>query len=249
MALVELHKVSLDKRLDDVSLDLQSGEVLGLIGPNGAGKTSLLHCLAGIEPYQGDIHLLDRSLTHFSHLERARLMGLLPQGCQSAWSLSVHDVISLGRLPWQDEDPEKILDAAKATGVEGWLNHSVDQLSGGEQLRVWLARVLAGEPKILLADEPLASLDLYYQCQVLSLLRDYAHLNTPNESDQSVIVSLHDLSMAARYCDRLCLLHHGKVFALGSPSEVLTEANLLEVYQVKAQIDLLADPPIISVIG
>ncbi|KDE40798.1 Vitamin B12 ABC transporter, ATPase component BtuD [Nitrincola lacisaponensis] len=243
MAVIKMTDVSLAHRLARVNLDLQPGEVLGLIGPNGAGKTSLLHCFAGVESYTGEIRLLDAALSDYSGEQRARLMGLLPQRCQSAWSLSVGDIIRLGRLPWRDDCPEKVSQAARMTGVNQWLDHPVDQLSGGEQARVWLARVLAGEPRVLLADEPLASLDLYYQCHILTLLRDYA------QGERSVMLSMHDLSMAARYCDRLCLLHQGEVFALGSPAEVLTRENLLAVYQVQVQLDLAATPPVVSVIG
>lgn len=249
MAVITIKDLSLDKRLKSIHLDLQEGEVLGLIGPNGAGKTSLLHCLAGIESFQGEILLKQQPLNTFSDTARARRLGLLPQGSQSAWSLRVRDVISLGRLPWQDEDPAKIIAAAELTGVDQWMNHLVDQLSGGEQLRVWLARVFAGEPEILLADEPLASLDLYYQCRVLSLLRDYVKARPEGKASRSVMVSLHDLSMAARYCDRLCLLHQGRVWSLGRPDEVLTQQNLLDVYQVNCQIDLNAVPPVVSVLG
>ncbi len=248
MALVELHQLSLDRRLKSVSLSLHDGEMLGLIGPNGSGKTSMLHCLAGIEPYQGSVQFLGQSLQCFDDVERARGIGLLPQGCQSAWSLSVRDIISLGRLAWRDENPQKISDAAKATGVDRWLDQPIDKLSGGEQLRVWLARVLAGEPRVLLADEPLASLDLYFQSSMLSLLRHYAQPASQTLASRSVVVSLHDLSMAARFCDRLCLLNQGEVFALGTPAEVLTKQNLMAVYQVNTRIDLLANPPIISVL-
>lgn len=243
MALIALKNVSLDQRLAAISLDLHAGEVLGLIGPNGAGKTSLLHCLAGIESCQGDIFLHDHALNQHTALSRARLLGLLPQGCQSAWSLRVRDIISLGRLPWQDEDPDKIRHAAEITGVLEWLDHPVDQLSGGEQARVWLARVLAGEPSVLLADEPLASLDLYYQVHVLSLLRKYSR------HQRGVILSMHDLSMAARVCDRICLMHQGRIYALGTPKDVLTPENLMAVYQVSVHLDLAATPPIVSVIG
>ncbi|WP_417579167.1 ABC transporter ATP-binding protein [Nitrincola sp.] len=243
MALIEMLGVTLDQRLSGVDLDLRPGEMLGLIGPNGAGKTSLLHCLAGVETCKGDIHLLGESLQDYPINARARLLGLLPQRCQSAWSLSVRDIICLGRLPWGDDNPSVVAQVAEITGVSDWLDHPVDQLSGGEQSRVWLARVLAGEPRVLLADEPLASLDLYYQCHVLALLRRYA------QEEKAVMLSVHDLSMAARYCDRLCLLHQGRVFALGTPAEVLTYENLLAVYQVQVQLDLAATPPIVSVLG
>lgn len=243
MALITLKNVCLDQRLAAVSLDLHAGEVLGLIGPNGAGKTSLLHCIAGIESFQGDIFLQGQALHQHSALSKARLLGLLPQGCQSAWSLRVRDIISLGRLPWQDDSPEKIRRAAEMTGVFAWLDHPVDQLSGGEQVRVWLARVLAGEPSVLLADEPLASLDLYYQIHVLSLLREYS------QQQRGVILSMHDLAMAARVCDRICLMHQGQVFALGTPEEVLTAENIMAVYQVEVHLDLTATPPVVSVLG
>lgn len=243
MALIEVAGLTVDTRLKTVDLTVQPGEMLGLIGPNGAGKTTLLHCLAGIEPYRGDIHLHNTPLQQLTVQQRARQIGLLPQRCQSAWALSVRDIIGLGRLPWGDEPQTLVESVAHQTGVTQWLDKPVDKLSGGEQARVWLARVLAGEPQLLLADEPLASLDLYYQCRVLELLRRYA------QDQQSIIVSLHDLSQAARYCDRLCLLHQGQIYAQGTPAQVLTVDNLRAVYQVEASVDLQVHPPIISVIG
>lgn len=243
MALIEIAGLTVDTRLKSIDLTVQSGEMLGLIGPNGAGKTTLLHCLAGIEPYQGEIYLHKAPLQQISVQQRARQIGLLPQRCQSAWALSVRDIIGLGRLPWGDEPKTRVEWIAHQTGVTQWLDQPVDKLSGGEQARVWLARVLAGEPQLLLADEPLASLDLYYQCRVLELLHSYA------QDHQSIIVSLHDLSQAARYCDRLCLLHQGQIYAQGTPAQVLTVDNLRAVYQVEACVDLQAHPPIISVIG
>lgn len=243
MALIEASGLSVDTRLKAVGLTVQSGEMLGLIGPNGAGKTTLLHCLAGIEPCQGEVHLQNTPLEQFSVQQRARQIGLLPQRCQSAWALSVRDIVGLGRLPWGDESNEQVEWAAHQTGVTQWLDQPVDKLSGGEQARVWLARVLAGNPQLLLADEPLASLDLYYQCRVLELLRSYA------QEARGVIVALHDLAQAARYCDRLCMLHQGQVYAQGTPEQVLTVENLRAVYQVEASVDLQIQPPVISVIG
>ena len=243
MALIEIAGLTVDTRLKALDLAVQPGEMLGLIGPNGAGKTTLLHCLAGLEPYQGEIHLHGTPLQQFSVQQRARQIGLLPQRCQSAWALSVRDIIGLGRLPWGDEPKTLVEWMAHQTGVTQWLDQPVDKLSGGEQARVWLARVLAGEPQLLLADEPLASLDLYYQCRVLELLRSYA------QEAHGVIVALHDLEQAARYCDRLCMLHQGQVYAQGTPGQVLTVGNLRSVYHVEARIDLHAQPPIISVIG
>lgn len=239
MDLINIHGLSVGQRLVNVSLNLRPGEMLGVIGANGAGKSTLLHCLAGIQPYQGSIHLAGTALTSIPELQRAQQLGFLPQSSHSAWALSVRDVIALGRLPWGDTDAPAIAQAAAAAQVEGWLDRQVDQLSGGQQARVWLARVLAGRPRVLLADEPVASLDLYQQQNVLRLLRRYA------QSGRGVMLSIHDLSLAARYCDRLCLIHEGQLLALGTPAEVLTRQHLQQAFQVDAHIDLDSDPPII----
>lgn len=239
MELIRIDQLGVDQRLQDVSLSLHQGEVLGILGANGAGKSTMLHCLAGIEDYRGEILLHGQRLDKTSERQRAQQVGFLPQSSQSAWALSVHDVISLGRLPWGDTNTEAVDQAATATGVTDWLEHPVDRLSGGQQARVWLARVLAGQPKILLADEPVASLDLNQQQHVLRMLRDYAR------SGCAVMLSIHDLSLAARYCDRLCLLHEGRLLALGAVADVLTVANLQLAFGVDVHIDLQADPPIV----
>ena len=239
MELISIHQLGVGQRLQDVSLTLHKGEVLGILGANGAGKSTLLHCLAGIEDYRGEICLQGQPLSKIPERQRAQQIGFLPQSSQSAWALSVRDVISLGRLPWGDENAEAVVQAADATGVTDWLERPVDRLSGGQQARVWLARVLAGQPKVLLADEPVASLDLNQQQHVLRLLRDYAR------SGRGVMLSIHDLSLAARYCDRLCLLHEGRLLALGPVADVLTASNLQLAFGVDARIDLQAEPPIV----
>lgn len=239
MELINIHQLGMGQRLQDVSLTLHKGEVLGILGANGAGKSTLLHCLAGIEDYRGEICLQGQPLSKIPERQRAQQIGFLPQSSQSAWALSVRDVISLGRLPWGDENAEAVVQAADATGVTDWLERPVDRLSGGQQARVWLARVLAGQPKVLLADEPVASLDLNQQQHVLRLLRDYAR------SGRGVMLSIHDLSLAARYCDRLCLLHEGRLLALGPVADVLTAGNLQLAFGVDARIDLQAEPPIV----
>lgn len=151
------------------------------------------------------------------------------------------DIVALGRLPWGDQDREAMERAMTQAGVLALQGRKVDHLSGGEQARVWLARVLAGQPRVLLADEPIASLDLYHQRRVMDVLRRYAH------AERAVVLALHDLSLAARYCDQLCLLDQGRVRALGTPAEVLTEANLSAVFRVPVHVDLSASPPVIIV--
>ena len=239
MDLISIRNLSVGQRLMDINLNLKAGEMLGVIGANGAGKSTLLHCLAGIQDYQGEIRLAGAAIKAIHQRQRAQQLGFLPQSSNSAWALTVRDVISLGRLPWGDDNADAIARAAAVAGVDAWLDRQVDQLSGGQQARVWLARVLAGQPRVILADEPVASLDLFQQQNVLRLLRRYA------QSGRAVMLSIHDLSLAARYCDRLCLLHEGQLLSLGTPAEVLTSAHLQQAFQIDAHIDLDSDPPII----
>ena len=239
MALIEAQHVYVEQRIADVSFTLEDGEMLGIIGPNGSGKSTLLQVLAGILPYQGNINYTGQRLAALSPRQRAQHIGLLPQSCDSAWSLTVADVVALGRLPWGDEDAEAIGEAIIKSDIAPLLKRKIDQISGGERARVWLARVLAGQPRLLLADEPIASLDLRHQRSVMEVLRSQA------TNLRAVIVALHDLSLAARYCDTLCLMQGGQILAYGRPQEVLTEANLAKVFEIEVHVDLNANPPVI----
>jgi iron complex transport system ATP-binding protein len=157
--------------------------------------------------------------------------------------LRVQDVVALGRLPWGDRDAatgrQAVAQVMAQTGIAALAARPVDALSGGEQARVWLARALAGQPQLLLADEPIASLDLKYQRAALDTLRRYA------SASRGVILAIHDLGLAARWCDRLCLLQAGRVRAFGAPREVLTETLLTEVFDAPVHVDLAADPPVV----
>jgi len=226
-------------RLRDVTLRAPSGQVLGLIGPNGAGKSTLLMALAGLLSANGSVRLGDTDLHAIPLRDRARRIGYLPQQGRSAWALTVHDVVALGRLPWQDQDEAAIDEALQATGVEPLRDRPIDALSGGEQARVWLARVLAGRPDVLLADEPLASLDLFHQQQVAQALRTYA------SQGHVVVLAIHDLSLAARYCDRLMLMQQGQCVACGTVTDVLTTDQLSAVYGVPVWVDLSGQPPVV----
>ena len=239
MALIATQSLTVDTRLHAVSMQLQRGEVLGLIGPNGAGKSTLLKTLAGLEVYSGEIRIENNLFESYSSSERARMIGLQPQLVDSTWPISVEEVVALGRTPWHDRDEVAIQQAMQMAGITEFSQRTIDHLSGGERARVWLARVLAGQPQALLVDEPVANLDIHYQLSVMNVLKDYAANNN------GVIVALHDLSLAARYCDKLCLLKSAECVAQGSPTEVLTESLLHSVYEVEVDVDLNRQPPVV----
>ena len=239
MDLMAISELSVAQRLQDIRLQLHGGEMLGVIGPNGAGKSTLLNALAGLLDKSGRIELEGRTLEQYTALERARRIALQPQFLDSAWALSVHDIVSMGRLPWGDSDQDIIRQAMLETNVLQLSTRPVNQLSGGERARVWLARVLANRARVLLVDEPVANLDIHYQRDVMQILQDYAR------QGHAVMIALHDLSLAARYCDRLCLLQQGQLVSCGQVEQVLTAELLSQVFGVDVFIDLAARPPVV----
>ncbi len=187
----------------------------------------------------GEIQLNGKNMDEYSARQKAQKIALQPQFVESAWALTVCDVVSLGRLPWGDSDQKIIRQAMQMAKVTELAQRHVDELSGGEKARVWLARVLANQADVLLVDEPVANLDIHYQREVMNLLRDYAR------SGQAVIIAIHDLSLAAKYCDRLCLLNDKNWIMTGEVKEVLTETLISEIYQVTLHLDLETDPPVV----
>lgn len=221
--------------LNDVSIQVMPGELIGLIGPNGAGKSTLLSLLAGLStPSSGNVMLDQQPMSTLTAASRAKKIGWLEQIGHIHWPLSVRRLVSLGRFPhlspWQktsDKDEQAIQTALEQTNSTHLQDRDAMTLSGGERARVLLARVLAAQPSLLLADEPVSSLDLAHQLQTMNVLRQFAQEN------QSCIVVLHDLSLAARYCDRLYLMHQGRVMAEGNAAAVLSNDNIREVYGVE----------------
>ena len=238
--------------VSDVSLELNEGEFLGLIGPNGAGKTTLLKSLAHLNHYQGEVHLADQSIRQMPANRRARLLAYLAQEDKVSWPLSVRDFVALGRTPYKTPWPAKfrgfrsshnsytipgrsndqtlIASAIEQTGLGGLTQRPMNTLSGGERARARLARAIAVDAPLLLIDEPVAALDPYYQLNVMELLKAQC------QQGKSVIVILHDLTLASRFCQRLMLLDQGKVIASGEPRTVLTPKNLQRVYSVRAMV-------------
>ena len=239
MALISATGLTVGTRLRDASIELHAGEVLGLIGPNGAGKSTLLNTLSGIISTEGNILINNYDVNSLTSKQRAQFVGLQPQSINSAWSINVSDVVELGRLPWGDCDTDAIQQAIEWAGIKDFTQRKIDELSGGERARVWLARVLAGKPKALLADEPIANLDIHYQIAVMDVLRSYA------DKQNGVIVAIHDLSVAARYCDRLCLMKDGSIVATGNVSDVLNRNLLSDTFGIPVNVDLGHNPPIV----
>jgi iron complex transport system ATP-binding protein len=231
--------------VERAALDLRAGELTTLIGPNGAGKTTLMRALAGLLPAEGRIELQGRQLAAFSARERARRIAYLPQGHVFHWPMNVAAVVALGRHPHADAfaplaDADRIAvgRALAATAVEPWAGRAVTTLSGGERARVALARALATQAPILLADEPTMSLDPRHQLVVMELLARAAH------DGGAVLAIVHDLVLAARFADRVVMMERGRLVADGRPREVLTPERIAAVFGVEATITDSAVGPI-----
>ncbi|MFI8823785.1 ABC transporter ATP-binding protein [Streptomyces sp. NPDC053431] len=226
-----------------VSLDITSGETVGLIGPNGSGKSSLLRCLAGLRaPDAGTVRYDGVPLDGWSPRRIARHLAFVEQHSGADSDLRVADVVGLGRTAYRDRwrgpdatDRAVVAAALEHVGLTALAGRSWKALSGGERQRVHIARALAQRPYALLLDEPCNHLDVKHQLELMRFLA-----GTP----QTVLVALHDLSLAARHCDRLLLLHHGRLIAAGPPAAVLTAERLAAVFEVDAELtaDSLGHP-------
>jgi iron complex transport system ATP-binding protein len=223
--------------LRGVNCTLNPGEVVSVIGPNGAGKTTLLRCMLALQrPSEGSVVLEGTEIERIPRRIRAVKQGYVPQQTRSTFGLTVMEMVLLGRKPHMRFDPSQ-RDLAVVEALLVYMNllpmaeRTVDELSGGERQKVMLARALAQEPDALFLDEPTSALDIRHQIEVMERLRDLVR-----DQNKLVVMILHDLALAARYSDRLLLLHQGHVHAIGSAVEVLTPTNLRAVYGVEAQV-------------
>ena len=222
--------------LRDVSLALSPGHLVALVGPNGAGKTTLLRALAGLVPSSGVVHVRGDALSSLSLRERARRFAYLPQGHLVHWPLPARDVVALGRYPHGATDPARltakdtdaVFRAMQAADVMEFSERRVTELSGGERSRVALARVLAVEAPVILADEPTSSLDPRHQLDVMKTLRAAA------DKAALVMVVTHDLGLAARFADTVLVLSDGRLMSQGVPAEALSEQVMAEVFRISA---------------
>ncbi|HVO23982.1 MAG TPA: heme ABC transporter ATP-binding protein [Candidatus Margulisiibacteriota bacterium] len=225
--------------VDDVSFSVAAGEMLGILGPNGSGKSTLLRLLSGVlAPAGGAVYVHGQPLASYSRRQLGKAIAVVPQDTVIEFPFSVTEVVLMGRSPHLggfafegDRDVKVARRAMERTGVLDLAHRSIHELSGGERQRVVLARALAQEASIMLLDEPGAFLDIRHTVEIYDLLQDL------QREGRSVVTVLHDLNLAALYCDRVALLKAGRLFRLGRPEEVITYAALTDVYETEVYVD------------
>ncbi len=237
---LKLHEASVTvhgaQLLRDVSFEVTPGKLVGLLGPNGAGKTTAVRALLGLQPLSAGHAYLDGQPSHsLTPKQRALRVSYLPQARKLAWPIAVREAVSLGRFAYGGPmgrlgpvDAAAVEDALTRCSLNGFEDRSITSLSGGELARVHLARALASQGPALIADEPTAALDPGHSFDVLATLKSQA------SAGQAALVVLHDLALAARFCDEIILLHQGKLVIQAPPREALNPQILSSVYRVKA---------------
>lgn len=222
--------------VDHISLSVNKGETLGIVGPNGAGKTSLLKCLYQENKLKsGQVLLSSMALELYDRREVAQKIAVVGQQHESVFNLTVIDVVKMGLIPHKsyfemntDADRKLIASALSQVNLEDKQHQTFNTLSGGEQQRCLIARAIVQQPQVLIMDEPTNHLDVYYQHQILSIVKKLG---------LTLVMTIHDLNLAAQYCDRLLLIESGKVLAFDSPEKVLTTALLKQVFHLECVVD------------
>jgi len=223
--------------LQGVHLELAKSEVLSIVGPNGAGKSTLIRCINRIlNPQKGRIVLDGSDITNLTRMELARQLGYIPQSDHQSFPATVFDVVLMGRRPhisWRScqNDKEKVLDVLEMLNIEHLAMRDINEISGGQQQKVLIARALAQEPDVLLLDEPTSNLDIRHQLEVMDVIRTLV-----TEKNISAIMAIHDLNLGSRYSDRMVMLNRGVIAAAGNPYSVLTQENIKQVYGVEAVV-------------
>jgi iron complex transport system ATP-binding protein len=229
-------QVAEQRILDSLSFEVQRNEFIGFIGPNGAGKSSLLRCLYGKNTISsGSLKFNQRDIKHYSRRELAQQVAVLIQEPPTQFEMSVFDVVAMGLIPNRPlfsfsnlQDQQTITDALAKVELINKAQNAFNTLSGGEKQRVMVARAIVQDPKVLILDEPTNHLDIQHQIEVLQLAK---------AMNITVLLSIHDLNMAAAFCDRLILMKEGRIITTGAPDSVLTQQNLEYVFNIRAQVD------------
>jgi ABC-type cobalamin/Fe3+-siderophores transport systems, ATPase components len=226
--------------LDDVTLNVEKGEVIGILGPNGCGKTTLLKNLnKNLLPQSGCIMLNDMDILSLKKKDVAKEIAVIPQSNEIRFAFTVREIVSMGRMPFMNtfssetrEDMEIIDNAMKKAGIFEFKDRLINTMSGGERQKVIIARALAQTPLVLLMDEPTLHLDICAQFDVLDTIYELS-----KKEALTVVIVSHDLPMVVRYCDRIVMLKEQKIFALGTPEEVLTPENMKEIFNIDAVLE------------
>jgi iron complex transport system ATP-binding protein len=225
------------KALDDISMDVDEGEIVAVLGPNGSGKTTLLKTIDGIlKPVKGSVYIDSKNVLQMGRREAAKLVSFVPQHINMVQGVKVIDFVVTGRKPHIDfapttRDIELVLKYLRYVDAEHLADRDIMELSGGEFQRILIARALVAEPRIILLDEPTANLDIKYQIAILNLIAKLS-----KEKKLTVVMSLHDLTQAYRYAEKAIFLNNGRVHAMGKIEEVMNEEVIEIVYGVKAKV-------------
>lgn len=219
--------------LNNISFELKRGEVLSLLGPNGTGKTTLLKCINQIiSPQKGEVLIDGENVSKMSPAVRAKRIGYVPQYHNAVFPINVIDTIMMGRTAFagysiKKKDKEIVFHIIEKMGLEGFAFQLINQMSGGERQRVFIARALAQEPDFIVLDEPTSSLDLKNQLFTLELITALAR-----EKNIGVLISIHDLNLSAMFSDKIVMLKNAEIYSSGKPDKVLTKENISNVYGV-----------------
>ena len=224
--------------LNGITMELRPSEMLGIIGPNGSGKSTLIQCIDGLlKPKMGSILLDGSDIKYISRKDMAKRMGYVPQTTsRSFFPSTVLDAVLMGRRPhlgWRssNKDVRDVIEVLRLIGIEDLAMSDINELSGGQQQKVLIARALAQETSVLLLDEPTSNLDIKHQLEVIEIIREKVM-----ERNISAIMAVHDLNLASKYTDRIIMMKEGTIFDMGTPESVLTSKNIRSVYGVVAEV-------------
>jgi len=223
--------------LKNICIELAESEMLGVVGPNGAGKSTLIRCIDRIlKPQHGTILLDGQNINDMRQMELARKIGYIPQTTAQAFPATVFDTVLMGRRPhlgWRscEKDTEKVLDMLQMLNIEEFAMRDINELSGGQRQKVFIARALTQEPDVLLLDEPTSNLDIRHQLEVMDII-----MNIVRDKGITAITAIHDLNLASRYANRMVMLSNGKIFSAGDPVSTLTAENIEHVYGVEVKV-------------
>lgn len=232
--------------LDNVNFEIAPSRLVTIVGPNGSGKSTLIKCMDRIVSPQGGSILIDRKdVTKMSRMDVARYLSYVPQSSIRIFPTNVFDTILMGRRPhigWlgSDGDEEKVWDVLRLLNIERLAMSNFNELSGGQQQKVLIARALVQEAEVMLLDEPTSNLDIWHQLDVMNIIRDVV-----KKREITAIMALHDLNLASTYSDRIIMMKRGRIVAAGDPTSVITAENIASVYRVEAAVRSLSDRPMI----